>query len=147
MRGVISLPRTARCTVRLVDRVVRVGAEPEGKVLAVQVGLGEAHARLVVDTGAGTSAISLVCARKMGLQVEQGLRVRTPTGLISVGTVCVARLELGALAAEDMRLAAVPLHNDRIDGLLGLDFFRAVGARSVTLDLQAATVEVRLALV
>jgi predicted aspartyl protease len=127
-----------------VEPALRVAAELEGKVLAVRVTLDDRQARLVVDTGAGTSAISLACARTMGLRVESGLRVRTPTGLIAVGTVCVASLRLGSLQMRDARLAAVPLHNDRIDGLLGLDFFRAVGARSVTLDLDAAELEVRL---
>ena len=129
----------------LAARIVRVPAEMEGKVLAVRATLDAAESRLVVDTGAGTSAISLACARTMGLTVESGLRVRTPTGLIAVGTVCVSSIRVGPLEMRDARLAAVPLHNDRIDGLLGLDFFRAVGARSVTLDLEAGEVQVRLA--
>jgi hypothetical protein len=37
----------------------------------------------------------------------------------------------------------VPLKNDKIDGLLGLDFFRAVGATAITLLLNEAAVEVR----
>ncbi|MDQ3812010.1 MAG: retroviral-like aspartic protease family protein [Chloroflexota bacterium] len=126
--------------------VVRIPAEAEGKLLVVvaRVG-GEAYARLVVDSGAGTSALSLHCARRLGLRVDEHLRVRTPTGLVAVGTFALPSLCVGPLEVADFRLAAVPLHNDRVDGLLGLDFFRAVGAVQLTLLLDTTALEVRLA--
>jgi predicted aspartyl protease len=126
-------------------QTIRVAAEAEGKVLAVRASLADGVAlRLVVDTGAGTSALSLGCAERFGLAVRPGLRVRTPTGLTAVGAFRVPRLRVGPLEAANLRLAAVPLPNDRVDGLLGLDFFRAVGAAALTLHLEEQQIEVLL---
>jgi hypothetical protein len=44
-----------------------------------------------------------------------------------------------------MPFAVVPLPNDRVDGLLGLDFFRAIGAVAVTVCLDGPQVQVALA--
>jgi predicted aspartyl protease len=98
----------------------------------------------VVDSGAGTSALSVACAAKFGLPLEAGLRVRTPTGLTAVGAFRVPSLRVGPLEVTNLRLAAVPLPNDRVDGLLGLDFFRALGATALTLHLEANEIEVEL---
>jgi predicted aspartyl protease len=91
--------------------------------------------RLVVDTGAGTSALGQACASRLGLPVRRKLRVRTASGLGGVGTLAVRGLCVGPLAVPSFRLAVVPLPDTRVDGLLGLDFFRAVGACSLTLVL------------
>ncbi len=125
-------------------RTVRIPARAEGKILVVDATIGEAHARLVVDTGAGTSALSLGCAARLGLVVHQGLRVRTPTGMSAVGAFIVPSFRVGPLEVTRLRVAAVPLQNDTIDGLLGLDFFRAVKASAITLLLDEAQIEVRL---
>jgi predicted aspartyl protease len=116
-------------------RVVRIEAEAQGKVLVVR-GLVEAgELRLVVDTGAGTSALSLDCAQRFGMLLRAGMRVRTPTGLTAVGAFRVASLRVGPFEVRNLRLAAVPLSNDHVHGLLGLDFFRAIGATALTLHL------------
>lgn len=123
---------------------MRLPAELEGKILVVRATLGEtADARLVVDSGAGTSALSVACAQRLNLSMHERLRVRTPTGLTQVGTF-VTPISVGSLSLPALRMAAVPLHNDNVDGLLGLDFFRAIGARSVTVRLDTAEVEVEL---
>jgi predicted aspartyl protease len=124
-------------------RILRVPARAEGKILVVDARIGEAAARLVVDTGAGTSALSLECAARLGLRVHEGLRVRTPTGLSAVGAFVVPSMRVGPLEATRLRVAAVPLHNDKVDGLLGLDFFRAMKASAITLLLDEAAIEVR----
>jgi predicted aspartyl protease len=126
-----------------VPAIVRIPARAEGKILVVDATIGEAHARLVVDTGAGTSALSLGCAARLGLKVHEGLSVRTPTGLSAVGAFIVPSLRVGPLEVTRLRIAAVPLHNDKVDGLLGLDFFRAVQASAITVFLTEAAVEVR----
>jgi hypothetical protein len=62
-----------------------------------------------------------------------------------VGTLAVRGLCVGPLAVPAFRLAVVPLPDDRIDGLLGLDFFRALAVRSLTLVLgDEPRLEVRL---
>ena len=125
---------------------MRIAAEPDGKVLAVRASFEDngAQVRLVVDTGAGTSALSLGCAERYGLPIHTGLRVRTPTGLTVVGTYRVPRLRVGPLEVTNLRLAAVPLPNDRVDGLLGLDFFRALGAAAITISLRTSEIQVEL---
>jgi predicted aspartyl protease len=128
-----------------VCRTIRIPARAEGKILVVDACIGEAHARLVVDSGAGTSALSVACAARLGLAVHHSLRVRTPTGMSAVGAIVAPSLRVGPLEATRLRLAAVPLHNDKVDGLLGLDFFRAIKASAITLLLDEAAVEVRFA--
>jgi hypothetical protein len=130
--------RTQRVCSRLVDsvRTVVVPVEPAGKVLIVRAEIaGGPEARLVVDTGAGTSALGEVCASRLSLPVRRDLHVRTAGGVGAVGSLAVRGLCVGPLAVPFFRLAVVPLPDSRVDGLLGLDFFRALGARSVTLVL------------
>jgi predicted aspartyl protease len=117
-------------------RVVVIPVEPAGRVFAVcaQIAQGP-DVRLVVDTGAGTSALGETCATRLGLPIRRNLHVRTASGAGAVGTLAVRGLCVGPLVAPSFRLAVVPLPDRRIDGLLGLDFFRAVGATSVTLVL------------
>jgi predicted aspartyl protease len=122
----------------LVDssRTVVVPVEPAGRVLMVRAQIASGpEARLVVDTGAGTSALGRECASRLGLPIRRDLHVRTASGVRGVGTLAVRGLCVGPLAVPSFRLAVVPLQDDRIDGLLGLDFFRALGARSLTLVL------------
>jgi hypothetical protein len=52
-----------------------------------------------------------------------------------VGTLAVRGLCVGPLEVPRFRLAVVPLPDTRVDGLLGLDFFRAIGAGSLELVL------------
>jgi hypothetical protein len=80
----------------------------------------------------------------LNLPMHERLRVRTPTGLTQVGTF-ITSIRVASLTLEGLRMAAVPLHNDKVDGLLGLDFFRAIGARAVTVRLDAAEIDVELA--
>jgi predicted aspartyl protease len=91
--------------------------------------------RLVVDTGAGTSALGEACASRLQLPIRRTMRVRTASGLGAVGTLAVRGLCVGPLEVPGFRLAVVPLPDTRVDGLLGLDFFRAVAASSLTLVL------------
>jgi predicted aspartyl protease len=125
--------------------VVVIPAEHEGKVLVVKASLADGpQARLVIDTGAGKSALSSACADRLRLPVHRGLRVRTPTGLTAVGTLRIPHLRVGSLEVGQMLFAVVPLPNDRVDGLLGLDFFRALGAVSVTICLDGPHIQVTL---
>ena len=110
--------------------------EPAGRVLIVRAQIASGpEARLVVDTGAGTSALSQGCADRLDLPVRRNLHVRTATGVGGVGTLAVRGLCVGPLAVPSFRLAIVPLPDERVDGLLGLDFFRALSALSLTLVL------------
>ena len=128
------------------SRTVVLPVEPAGRVLIVrgQIASGP-EVRLVVDTGAGTSALGQACASRLGLPVRRDLHVRTASGVGGVGTLAVRGLCIGPLAVPSFRLAVVPLPDRRVDGLLGLDFFRALGARSLTLVLgEQARLEVTL---
>ena len=84
-------------------RTVVVPVEPAGRVLIVRAQIASGpEARLVVDTGAGSSALGRACASRLSLPIHRDLHVRTASG---------------------------------VGGLLGLDFFRALGAYSLTLVL------------
>ena len=118
------------------SRTVVVPVEPAGRVLIVRAQIASGpEVRLVVDTGAGTSALGRACASRLGLPVRRDLHVRTASGVGGVGTLAVRGLCVGPLEVPSFRLAVVPLPDHRVDGLLGLDFFRALGARSLTLVL------------
>ncbi len=118
------------------SRTVVVPVEPAGRVFIVRAQIANGpEARLVVDTGAGTSALGRACAGRLGLPVRRDLHVRTASGAGGVGTLAVSGLCVGPLEVPSFRLAVMPLPDERIDGLLGLDFFRAVGAYSLTLVL------------
>src|SRR5215216_5008 len=117
-------------------RTFVIPVEPAGRVLIARAKIADGpNVRLVVDTGAGTSALGEACAGRLGLPVRRTLRVRTASGLGGVGTLAVRGLCVGPLEVPSFRLAVVPLPDTRVDGLLGLDFFRAVGACSLTLVL------------
>ncbi len=128
------------------SHTVVLPVEPAGRVLIVRAQIASGpEVRLVVDTGAGTSALGQACASRLGLPVRRDLHVRTASGVGGVGTLAVRGLCIGPLAVPSFRLAVVPLPDRRIDGLLGLDFFRALGARSLTLVLgEQARLEVTL---
>jgi predicted aspartyl protease len=117
-------------------RMVALPVEPAGRVLVVRATIADGpNVRLVVDTGAGTSALGEACASRLGLPVRRTLRVRTASGQGGVGTLAVRGLCVGPLEVPGFRLAVVPLPDTRVDGLLGLDFFRAIGASSLALVL------------
>lgn len=110
--------------------------EPAGRVLVVQAKIAQGPTvRLVVDTGAGTSALGESCANRLDLPVRRNLHVRTASGLGAVGTLSVRGLCVGPLELPSFRLAVIPLPDARVDGLLGLDFFRGIGATSLALEL------------
>ena len=78
------------------SRTVVVPVEPAGKVLIARAQIASGpEARLVVDTGAGTSALSRECASRLGLPIHRDLRVRTATGVGGVGTLAVRGLCVG----------------------------------------------------
>jgi predicted aspartyl protease len=115
---------------------VVVPLEPAGRVLVVQARIAQGPTvRLVVDTGAGTSALGESCANRLNLPVRRNLHVRTASGLRAVGTLSVRGMCVGPLELPSFRLAVIPLPDARVDGLLGLDFFRDIGASAVTLQL------------
>jgi predicted aspartyl protease len=128
------------------EEPVVIPLEPAGRVLIANAKIADGPSvRLVIDTGAGTSALGAACASRLGLPVRRTLRVRTASGLGGVGTLAVRGLCVGPLEVPGFRLAVVPLPDSRVDGLLGLDFFRAVRADSIAVVLgKPPRLEVRL---
>jgi predicted aspartyl protease len=125
---------------------VVVPLEPAGRVLIARAQIAQGPVvRLVLDTGAGTSALGDACAKRLGLPIRRKLHVRTASGRGPVGTLSVRGLCVGPLTVPAFQLAVVPLPDARVDGLLGLDFFRALGAYSIAVVLgDPASLQVKL---
>jgi predicted aspartyl protease len=83
---------------------------------------GRGPFRLVVDTGATASVIVSSAAKRLGLPISPGARVRLQgaTGVDSVPYVIAEQMEVGELLFNQARLLIVPDVFGGADGVLGL---------------------------
>ena len=83
---------------------------------------GRGPFRLVVDTGATTSAIVSSVAKRLGLSIDPAARVQLQgaTGIDTVPYVTAEQLELGDLLFSQAKLLIVPSVFGGADGVLGV---------------------------
>ncbi len=100
----------------------------------------------LLDSGAGTSVLDLAAARRLGLQLGerqtvQGIHGRSVAYRLKGFAAAAASVAIpSSLLAVDLSGASVSCHQ-RIDGLLGADFFRD---RIVQIDFAAQTIRLLL---
>jgi hypothetical protein len=106
--------------------------DPNGRVVAVRVYLagprGAEYFRFAVDTAATRSAVSALVLEQLGYLASQRhgqYQVRTGSGGTRTGLVTIQRFAAFGRIRDDFPVLWLPLPPaSRIDGLIGLDFFR-----------------------
>lgn len=102
---------------------------------------GERSVRLAVDTGAGFTLLSPAVLASVGARPAPGreLRIATVSGLVAASIAQLSWIGCLGHRRDDFPVLVHALPPDaRIDGLLGLDFFRG---RRLTIDFAAETIE------
>src|SRR5438445_1445360 len=114
-------------------------------VATVRIG-SEGPLRFLVDTGATTTVIDRVVARRIGLQPSRVLSAITTTGQLDVQVGVVDELSAGTVSAVRALVLVTDLpsfpHHGHLDGILGMNFFAGhsvrfdIGRRCVELDVE-----------
>ncbi len=107
---------------RIVGGAVRLRAAPDGHFWA-DVQLNGVRGRMLIDSGATTTSLSLATARAAGIDAgESGIPVpiHTANGLVMAHTSSVDRLTLGPITVTNLRVVVASEFGD-ID-VLGMNF-------------------------
>ncbi len=97
-----------------------------GRVVAPVLINGGGPYRLIVDTGANSSALSMALVQKLGLEIDpgNGIQLNSVTGTSIVPAVAIDRLQIGALSLTSLRLPVLLTSvAANVDGILGIDGF------------------------
>ena len=94
----------------------------EDRAMHVEVSAAGRPLRLLVDTGASTSAISRSAASALGsVSMEQSVQVRTAAGTISAEVYRVRDVQVGQLRLPYLDVLVLEQAPPGADGLLGMD--------------------------
>ena len=107
---------------RVSGRETRIGQASDGHFYAT-VTLDGVSRRMLVDSGATTTALSVGTARAIGLDLEESafpVILGTANGRVTARTATVRRVELGAIAATDLGVVVSPAFGD--SDILGMNF-------------------------
>lgn len=101
-------------------------ARTDKNVTVVQVTIGTATGRFIVDTGATLVTLSQDFARAAGLSGDRRVLLKTANGTRVAAMGSAALIRVGRLTASDVPAVILPETGDglgpRIDGLLGMSF-------------------------
>jgi len=103
-------------------RMVRLRMAPDGHFWAT-VSIDGVQRRMLIDSGATNTALSLATAKAAGLDIEQNavpVAVSTANGQVFARTSSVKRLELGPIIATDLRVTIAPEFGET--DVLGMNF-------------------------
>ena len=106
----------------VVGKEVRIRMSPDGHFWA-HVTIDGVSRRLLIDSGATITAMSAETADAAGLDVHDATfptLIQTGNGMISARTATVARLRLGDIRANDLRVVVSPAFGDT--DVLGMNF-------------------------
>lgn len=127
------------------DRV-SVPLEVEGEHLFVNVEInGTGPCRFLLDSGAGTTIISRDLAKKLGLDVREGMQALGVGGVKNIGAALIDLLGIGGFGIQGLKLYAADLgfmkdaFSRQVDGVLGYDLFVRTVLR---LDSRGRTLEI-----
>lgn len=95
--------------------------------------------RFAIDSGSTQTLIASEIAERLHLPPKGQVRVHAMSGVTSLRTVAIERIQISENIRYDIRVAAVPRANLRADGLLGINLLKN---QRVTLDFTAKTVRI-----
>ena len=107
---------------QVTGREVRIRMAPDGHFWA-RVRLNGIERRMLVDSGATVTAVSVATAEAAGLQPHEGLTpmlVTTANGTVRVRRATIERLRLGTISAPDTAVVVSPAFGDM--NVLGMNF-------------------------
>ena len=106
----------------------RIGQASDGHFYATMT-LDGVSRRMLVDSGATTTALSVGTARAIGLDLEESsfpAILETANGRVIARTATVRRVELGAITATDLGVVVSPAFGD--SDVLGMNFLSRLGS-------------------
>ena len=127
------------------ESVAVIGEEPRyvaptrldkiGRIWAPVTVNGQGPYRLVLATGASSTALTPQLAEALGVRVDAAdtVMLRGSTGSVAVPVVPVATLEIGDFLMEPGRLAVIPDALGGADGVLGMD---ALANKRINIDFR-----------
>ena len=113
---------------RVAGSETRIGQASDGHFYATAT-LDGVSRRLLVDSGATTTALSVDTARAIGLNLEESsfpAILETANGRVTARTATVRRVELGAITATDLGVVVSPAFGD--SDVLGMNFLSRLGS-------------------
>lgn len=121
---------------------VRIAQASDGHFYAT-VGLDGVERRMLVDSGATTTALSVATAQAIGLDLDQSsfpAIISTANGRVQARTATVRRASVGTIGIGDLGVVVSPAFGD--SDILGMNFLSRLGSWRVegrTLILTADT--------
>mgnify|MGYP001806997923 CR=1 FL=1 len=107
---------------QVVGEETRIRMSPDGHFWA-QVQFGGVSRRMLIDSGATVTALSLDTANEAGLEVRDAIfpmLLRTANGTIRAQTAAVSELKLGNVVARDVPVVVSPAFGET--DVLGMNF-------------------------
>jgi len=113
-----------------------------GRVWAPVYVNGRGPLRLVLDTGASSSALTAEAAERLGLSLEHARKVllRGVTGAKETSMIDVDRIEVGDLTVEPARLLVI---DDAFGGAEGVLAGRGLGDRRIEIEFRKDHIDIR----
>jgi predicted aspartyl protease len=113
-----------------------------GRVWAPVYVNGQGPLRLVLDTGASSSAVTLQAAERLGLSLAnaQTVLLRGVTGAREMPMIDVDRIEVGDLVVEPARLLVI---DDAFGGAEGVLAGRGLGDRRILIEFRKDHIDIR----
>ena len=118
----------------VVGREVRIRLSPDGHFWA-DVTINGVERRMLVDSGATITALSVKTANAARLKVENNIfpvLLRTANGTVQAQTSSVERLQLGTVSATDVPVVVSPAFGDA--DILGMNFLSRLKSWRVERD-------------
>lgn len=113
---------------RVSGEETRIGQASDGHFYATAT-LDGVSRRMLVDSGATTTALSVGTARAIGLDLEQSsfpAILETANGRVTARTATVRRVDLGGIVATDLGVVVSPAFGD--SDVLGMNFLSRLGS-------------------
>ncbi len=139
----VAVPKDRRALVEFPAGVdtVRLPAHVVNNRIYVRLDIAGRGLDFLLDTGSSTINIDAGVARDLGLEIL-GHAAQTVAGTYATGRIVVPSVAIGTLAMHDVVMHTVPIDQHektvRVVGLLGFDFFDAVGLK---IDYAGGTVD------